>query len=160
MKIRKLPDFFELPLTPEKLRLHFKAAGTALKNLPGNDLAKLSNMPAIWPDAKPEWSAYGAVEATYRKLPPTREDLTRLDKVLDFAMILHDATFQQEHDLPEKPHQVIWARALGVSWRGVSRMRRRVCVSANSHETLRKQEQTIVAALVNYANGQKIFMAA
>ncbi len=92
--------------TVEDIRQRMQEAAWVLRRMPMPKNGKPAVPGAAWPDIVQAWTAYGWTLARSPRIPPTPDEITRLDQALDWLWLLS-----------EDQRWIIWARANRWTWR-------------------------------------------
>ena len=95
-------------MTRDELRQRMREAAYTLRRLPMPRRGLPAGFRVAWPDVAYEWLAYGWTPARAPRTRPSPGEVTRLDEMLN---LLHLLTRDQR--------VVIWARAMGWTWRRI-----------------------------------------
>ena len=91
--------------TVEGLRQRLQEAAYVLRRMPMPRHGKPAGLQAAWPEIVQEWTAYGWSLARSPRLPPTPDEISRLDQVLGWLWLL-----------TEDQRMILWARANRWTW--------------------------------------------
>jgi Domain of unknown function (DUF6362) len=92
--------------TVEDLRQRLSEAAWVMRRMPMPRHGKPAGLRSPWPEIVQEWTAYGWSLAHAPRIPPTPEEITRLDEVLGWLC----------WDLTPDQRMVLWARANRWTW--------------------------------------------
>jgi hypothetical protein len=99
-------------LNRDELRQRCREAAYTLRRLPMPRHGLPADFRAHWPDVAYEWLAYGWTPARAPRIPPSPQEISRLDEVLGWCL----------RWLSREQRVILWARATGWTWRQVSAM--------------------------------------
>jgi uncharacterized protein DUF6362 len=94
-------------LDRDELRQRFREAAYTLRRLPMPRHGLPANFRTHWPDIAYEWLAYGWTPARAPRIPPSPQEISRLDEVLGWCL----------RWLSREQRVICWARATGWTWR-------------------------------------------
>lgn len=109
--------------TMSRVELRFNAACSTLRRIPAADARVMSqSLTARYPDAPVQWIEYGSVKASSRPPMPSARAISQLDQVLDWYCRWLGPSGRPP-DLPMDVGQILWARAAGMSWKKITKLR-------------------------------------
>jgi hypothetical protein len=99
---QRLPD---QPWTAPQLRDRLAEAAHTLRRLPWPKHGKPQPERALWPDVAHDWMAYGWQAARLQRIPPTAQEVSRMDEVLAWLLWL-----------TRDQRLILWGRANHWAW--------------------------------------------
>lgn len=126
-------------MTADEIKAEIEAAMQTLKHMPGDGPRDPGS---AWPDVfHDRHEAYGWQPATYNRIPPTIEDVTRMDNVLNnwLPRLTADARI------------LVTARGDGLSWRRIQRIKSKL-LHSRSHEGHRQAHKRVIESMARWVS--------